>query len=65
MKDRVTPAIVRVFIGLGILLIISAVLLLIFSNEEVTPSFYLVILGAAILNFLIAFYLNRKNKKNN
>ena len=65
MKDRVTPAIVRVFIGLGILFIISAVLLLIFSNEVVTPSFYLVIFGTAILNFIIAIYLNRKNKKNN
>ncbi len=65
MKDRVTPAIIRVFIGLGILLLICLVLLALFANEEVSPSFYLVVFGAAMLNFIIAYYLNRKNKKNN
>ena len=58
-------AIVKIFMALGVLLIISVILIYIYANQEVKPSFYLVLIGSAILNFIIAIYLNRKNKKNN
>ena len=64
-KDPMLSAIVKIFMALGVLLIISVILIYIYANQEVKPSFYLVLIGSAILNFIIAIYLNRKNKKNN